>query len=216
MPIAEIIKEIDAYLSRLQRARDLLLAPMMEPQPKRMHRHKRKINIGRKSAPAFSSRSELHANRSRAKRAASQGNRAKKLTSVPPVRRSAVRKAARPEQSQSAAIESAVQSTVTPPQIVNKEVPASKRQIPSTRSARRTTATPAIRTKLKETKPAIALAGPMTSKIVVVSAEQARQERERATQPQVRRPRPPSTGLSGKLAFEALFNDAPDPSKDFQ
>ncbi len=95
----------------------------------------------------------------------------------------------------------------------NKDVLGSKRQIPSTQTVRRTGATPAIRTKLEKSKPAIALASSTTPKIVVVSAEQARLERERAKQPHVRRPRLPSTGLSGKQAFEALFTDTPDPSE---
>jgi hypothetical protein len=54
-------------------------------------------------------------------------------------------------------------------------------------------------------KAAIALAGPVNSKIVVVPAEQVRRERERVAHPQVRQPRAPAFGLTGKLAFEALF-----------
>ena len=54
-------------------------------------------------------------------------------------------------------------------------------------------------------KPAIALAGPRGARIVVVPAEQVRRERERAAQPEVRRPRVPISGLTGRLAFEALF-----------
>lgn len=50
-----------------------------------------------------------------------------------------------------------------------------------------------------------ALAGPVNSKIVVVPAEQVRRERERAAHPEVRRPGVPASGLTGRLAFEALF-----------
>jgi hypothetical protein len=42
-------------------------------------------------------------------------------------------------------------------------------------------------------------------KIVVVPAEQVRREREQAAQPEVRRVRVPASGLTGRLAFEALF-----------
>jgi hypothetical protein len=66
---------------------------------------------------------------------------------------------------------------------------------------------------LENSKPAIALGGPVHSRIVVVSAEQAQRELERAAQSEVRRPRVPATGLTGKLAFEALFNDGGDTSK---
>jgi len=54
-------------------------------------------------------------------------------------------------------------------------------------------------------KPAIALAGPAGARIVVVSAEQVRREREKAAQAKVERPRVLGTGLTGRLAFEALF-----------
>ena len=63
-------------------------------------------------------------------------------------------------------------------------------------------------------KPAIALAGPMNAKIVVVSAAQAQREREEATRPLPQKPRVPANGLSGRRAFEALFGDLNDASKN--
>ena len=60
-------------------------------------------------------------------------------------------------------------------------------------------------TKPDAAKPAIALAGPRGAKIVVVPAEQVRREREQAAQPKVQRPRVLGAGLTGRLAFEALF-----------
>jgi hypothetical protein len=62
-------------------------------------------------------------------------------------------------------------------------------------------------------KPAIALAGPMNTKVVVVSAEQARKEREQAAVPAIPRPRRSLSGLSGRLAFEALFEHGTKRSK---
>jgi hypothetical protein len=75
----------------------------------------------------------------------------------------------------------------------------------SIRSVRLRTSKSKAGTTPDAAKPAIALAGPAGAKIVVVPAEQVRRERERAAQPEVRRPRVPSSGLTGRLAFEALF-----------
>jgi hypothetical protein len=60
-------------------------------------------------------------------------------------------------------------------------------------------------TKPDAAKPAIALAGPAGARIVVVPAEQVRREREQALQRRVPRPRVRGAGLTGRLAFEALF-----------
>ncbi|HEY3705800.1 MAG TPA: hypothetical protein VGL22_12100 [Terracidiphilus sp.] len=59
-------------------------------------------------------------------------------------------------------------------------------------------------------KAAVALGGATGPKIVVVSAEQAEREREKAAHPVVRRPRPAGSGLTGKLAFDALFRNDGD------
>jgi hypothetical protein len=72
-------------------------------------------------------------------------------------------------------------------------------------SGHRRIAKPASGDKPVAIKPAIALAGPTNAKIVVVSAEQVQREREQASHPAVPRPRLPSNGRTGKLAFEALF-----------
>lgn len=63
-------------------------------------------------------------------------------------------------------------------------------------------------------KPAIALSSSM-NRIVVVAPEQLQRERDRGqtVAAAVQRPRVPSTGLTGRLAFEALFKDTIDPSK---
>jgi hypothetical protein len=69
-----------------------------------------------------------------------------------------------------------------------------------------------VRISPEPAKPAIALAGPTNARIVVVSADQVQRERAQAAQPVERRPRKAASGLSGKLAFEALFTDPIDPS----
>ena len=71
----------------------------------------------------------------------------------------------------------------------------------------------AFGTTLEYSKPAIALAGRVHSKIVVVSAEQVQRERERAAQPAVQYTRVPGNSLTGRAAFEALFKDGSNTSK---
>ncbi len=87
--------------------------------------------------------------------------------------------------------------------IVKKLPPRGLRAL--VRSVRHRTPKPALEPKPDPAKPAIALAGPQGAKIVVVPAEQVRREGEEAAQPEVRRPRVPASGLTGRLAFEALF-----------
>lgn len=47
----------------------------------------------------------------------------------------------------------------------------------------------------------------MSSRVLVVPAEDVKRERDRAAHSEVRRPRVPATGLTGRLAFEALFKN---------
>ena len=88
--------------------------------------------------------------------------------------------------------------------VVIKRLP-SKRSRTSIRSVRHRTPKSNAGATPDAAKPAIALAAPRGAKIVVVPAEQVRRDRERAAQPEVQRPRVPSSGLTGRLAFEALF-----------
>jgi hypothetical protein len=91
-----------------------------------------------------------------------------------------------------------------PLSVVIKKLP-SKGPSTAVRSVRHRTPKPAAGTKPEGPKPAIALAGPMSARIVVVPAEQVRREREQAAHPEPKRPRPRRSGLTGRLAFEALF-----------
>ena len=93
-------------------------------------------------------------------------------------------------------------------------LPASRR-ISSIRPVRHRAPKSALDVKRAEIKPAITLAGPTNTKIVVVSADQVQRERAQAAQPAVRRPRIAASGLSGSLAFEALFEDPTDPSNGY-
>jgi hypothetical protein len=53
MAILEIIDEIDAYLSRLRQARELLLDGRTKTLQKRVHRRKKKVAPGPADHPAF-------------------------------------------------------------------------------------------------------------------------------------------------------------------
>lgn len=197
MPIVEIIAEIDTYLFRLRQARKLLLDRRMESQPK--------------SVPRKAGGTDSHAGRHRGD---AHGSRSKQAGASPKT------VAKRPESDAQVPIPTTAASVVatteqpTVPQperaivqsIVVTRVPA-RRRTGSVGSKRDRTPKPDSGAKPDPIKPAIALAGPVRTKIVVVSPEQKQREREQAANPQVQRPRTPISGLSGRRAFEALFPD---------
>jgi len=208
MTIAEIINEIDAYLLCLRHARDLLLAPMTEARRERESRRKTAVKASKPGRP-LSSKPRIRENKSRFDPMVAPATTPRQ--NVDPdsqVRGSVGPQAAVPEQPPVAVTAQKPQQDVT-----IERLPSSYRQRSSTRTVRRPVTKRALGTILENSKPAIALANPAHSKIVVVSAEQAQRERERAAKSESRRPRLPATGLTGKLAFEALFNDGNDTSK---
>lgn len=207
MPIADIINEIDAHLSRLCQARELLSGGMAKAAKKKLPRRKRKVLV-RQVDPAFSTTRRSDKNKSRSKSSIDHpkgqkelGNAAAQVSSAAPLQASHTE-----------------QSTIVEPQPTTQQsvlitrLP-SRRRFNPTRSVRHRTAKAVSGTNKDGVKPAIALAGRMDTKVVVVSAEQARREREQAAQPAVRRPSRPISSLSGKSAFEALFGDAGDRPK---
>lgn len=203
MAIAEIINEIDAYLFRLRNARELLRAPITQAPHKNEPRRQKAVKASKTVRP-FSRKPRIRENKSRFDRIVAPAKTPKqRVDSVSRVRGSVVVAKQPP---------AAVSAQKSQQDVRIERLPASDRRIRSPRTERRPVSKRAFATTL-ETKPAIALAGPVHSKIVVVSAEQAQRERERAAQSEVRRPRVPATGLTGKLAFEALFNDGSDASK---
>lgn len=206
MSIAEIINEIDVYLARLRNARDLLKAPVKEVRRKSEPRRKRSIRA-KKTDRSVSSKPRVRENESRLDRMVPPVTPSRqRVDSLSRVRGSVAPKAA--------ASEPPVVVPVQKQQDIRIErLPAPNRQIRSTRTERRPVTKRASGATLEYPKPAIALAGPAHSKIVVVSAEQAQREREQAAQSSVRRPRAPRTGLTGKAAFEALFDDDSDTSE---
>jgi hypothetical protein len=199
MPITEIINEIDAYLSRLRQARELLLGQRTEAALKRLPRRKRKI------APAKADRASSRSRRTTKNKSRSdhpvvhlkRGTEGAEISAQVPI--SATQHASNLEHPPIAQPEGAI-----PEHVVVKRFPP-KAQNTLIRSVRHRTTKSNPGTKPDAAKPAIALAGPAGAKIVVVPAEQVRREREQAAQPEVRRPRVPASGLTGRLAFEALF-----------
>lgn len=205
MPIAEIIHEIDAYLSRLRQARTLLSEGRAQEPKGRVPGGK---SIARQAKAASSSKRRADEIKSRSNRPVPHLKKIKKrVDSSSPVSSAMVDHSPISKQPQIAEPERPVEQGV-----VITKLPARGR-IRAIKSVRLPAANSVLGAKRNQAKPPIALARPVESKIVVVSAEQARREREQAAPPTVRRPRVPSSGLSGRLAFDALFNDEPDPSK---
>jgi hypothetical protein len=198
MPLAEIIDEIDAYLSRLRQARELLLDRRTEAPKKRAPRRKRVTP--RQADPASSRSRRAGKNKSRSNHpVAHLKRRTERVEISARVAISATQHASDLEQPAIAQPERSIPQTV-----VVKRFP-SKAPNTSIRSVHPRTPKSNAGTTPDGAKPAIALAGPAGAKIVVVPAEQVRRERERAAQPEIRRPRVPASGLTGRLAFEALF-----------
>ena len=219
MPVTEIVQQIDAYLLSLRQARDLLLTPAVEPIRKSppLRKHRGKIEKAAAAAP-----SRL---RARKLDTPAVAKRARRKTEEKTVVTESVSRAANPvirrepisKKRQSESAELAPQETLAAQAVLKSETPIAQGRTPVrvVRPAPRRVSKPAVRSKVEADKPAIALAGSMHSRIVVVSAEEARRERDRTTaQAEVKRPRLPSSGLSGRVAFEALFNDVNDSAKN--
>lgn len=198
MPIADIVREIDAYLLCLREARDLLSTPVPVTRPERANLGKKKVKR-KKTAPAVSSRPRIQKSKSRSNGVV---RRRKKVEArVDPDPSPLARPAADAEQSPVAATPLALQGTV------EKEVSSKNKQNRPTTFRHRRRVRQTLETKPEKVKPATVLAVGMSSRVVVVSAEELKRERELAANPEVRRPRLPAAGLSGRLAFEALFKD---------
>jgi hypothetical protein len=199
MPIAEILNEIDACLSRLRQARELLLDQQMKAPPKKVTHVKRKV-IPRRPDPASSRTRRAYKNKSRSNHPMAHLKKETERIEISAQIPSAItHPATRLEQPAIAPPEPTI-----PQSVVTTRIP-SKGFRTSISSVRLRTSKSNPGTKPDAAKPAIALAGAAGAKIVVVPAEQVRREREQATRPEVRRSRVPASGLTGRLAFEALF-----------
>jgi hypothetical protein len=211
MPMLDIINQIDAYLSSLGLARELLSKSLAGPQRKGVVKKRKKA---KKTGPVVSTKSRVRTT-----------SRAKILTA--PRTGAKTRKASVANIPGSPAPQ--VEALAPLPMAISRTVPESLRlpnvdrvRLPyrGPRSAIRPSHTrnskasePTPRASLGSAKPAIALAGPVNSKIVVVSAEQARRDRERAVPSEIQPRSILGSGLTGRPAFEALFRDKSDRSR---
>jgi len=207
MAIADIIKEIDAYVLSLRHARELLAPQTPEAGHKESDDRNRKLNA-KKRAPALSSKPRIPENKSRVSHPPTlRSILDKPVESVPRMHESLARQAAKSGQPVIAPAD------LAPPQNGHQEVLSSVATNASIKPVRSTHVKPALGTRANHVKPAVALAGSMNSRIVVVSAQEVQRERDQAAQSQVRRPRVPSVGQTGRRAFEALFRDENEPLK---
>lgn len=207
MPIAEIIHEIDAYLSRLRQARELLSGRMTKV-PKEKHAPRKKKAPVKHVNPVSSTPRPVGGNKTRSNRPVEHRKEQKSLGGLATQVSGAVSvQTVNPEQ-----LAKVEPERIIPQDVVITRVPASRRNR-SFRPVGHRTAQRASRTNSGPAQPAIALSGPTNPRIVVVSADQVQRERAQAAQPVIRRPRIASSGLSGRRAFEALFADSTDPSK---
>jgi hypothetical protein len=207
MPIAEIIHEIDAYLSRLRQARELLSGRLTEAPQTELPGHRKKALV-RRPRPAPPATPQAGGNKSQSNRPVVHQKEKNRIDEpAAKVSSAVIPKPAHSEQSATVQPEN-----TTPQNVAITRLPASRR-IRSFGSVDHRTANRTIHTKPASIQPAIALAGPTNARIVVVSADQIQRERAQAAQPAIRRPRIAVSGLSGRRAFEALFADASDSSK---
>lgn len=199
MPLAEIIREIDACLLFLRQARDLLSVPLTEARRERKPLDKKKVKV-RKTALAASSNPRISKKTFRSNPLVRGEKMAEeRVDSVSEVRGQKAHQATNPEPPLIAVMAS--------PRTVETGKRPSGEQRPPTLSMRRQTAPRPLGAKARNIKPAGALTNSMSSKIVVLSAEEAKHARERAAHSEVQRPPVHTSGRTGRLAFEALFKD---------
>ena len=207
MPIAEIIHEIDAYLSRLREARELLSGRMTKA-PKAIPSRRNKKALVKRADPVSSITRRPGGNKTPSDRPVAHQKGQKRLGDP-------ARRVSRPLSLQTTNTEQSAKvkpERAIPQSVAITRLPASRR-IRSFRSVGHRTAKRTSRINPEPVQPAVAIAGRTNTRIVVVSADQVQRERAQAAQPVLRRPRIASSGLSGRLAFEALFADPTDPSK---
>jgi hypothetical protein len=206
MTIAEIIHAIDAYLSRLRQARELLSGRMTRVPQGKLPRRKKKASVKRADPATFTPR-RVRPNKTQSnhtvqhrKEQKSQGGPATLVSGAVSVQTVIPEQLAKVEPER-----------IIPQDVVITRLPASRRNR-SFRPVSHRAEKRASRTNSGPVQPAIALAGRTNPRIVVVSPDQVRREWAQAVQPVLQRPRIVSSGLSGRRAFEALFADSTDPS----
>ena len=195
MAINEIIKQIDAYLALLRRAREILSGEGEKELVAGIARPGR-------STRASSQKLAVPSGKSAVRSAPTRRNSAKGRTSSKNPAFSGVQaQAPLPEMldpGPRAVLNSDGSDSST---VIVKRLPARHRVNANQPSAHRS-----IKAGKQDSGRPTSLSSGMGSRIVVISAEQARLERERLEKPAVLRPRSLGSGSTGRLAFEALFS----------
>ena len=209
MPTLDIINQIDVYLSSLRLARDILSKSLAGPRGKVA----KKMKKAKKTGPVVSTKSSVRKTSRTKVLPAPQTGAKTRVDSVASIPSSPA-----PQVEALAPLPTATSTTV-PESLPLPNVDRGRLAYRGPRSAIRPSHTrnlrasePRSRASLESTKPTIVLAAPVNSKIVVVSAEQARRDRERAVPSEAQPRMIRRSGLTGRLAFEALFRDTSDRS----
>ena len=198
MTMLDIISQIDAYLSRLHLARDILARSLPDPPAKR----KVKTSTSKRTGPVASTEAQHPASlQSKFRRSPRTGAR-KRAVSVLSIPSSPPQAENIPENSALPVVNTERLPSLPNINIVRIPYRGSKGSI-------RTSHTRGLKVS-EPTHGTGALVGSVNSKIVVVSPEQARKEHERIAQPEIRPRAVYKSGLSGRVAFESLFKDTSD------
>jgi hypothetical protein len=202
--MAEIINDIDEYLLRLNRARDLLAGSTMTAQRSQARSRKTAISSGKRvrATRNVPPRSEMKL---------PVGIRTRKA-------KPASEKLSRSRNGVSVTVE--VAERIEPDPLAPERAPHQVEQARSVQkeSARVTPRRRSARQKKTPTKtdtspkPATASRRPVPTGWIVVSAEEARRQREPQERLAQARSATPSRGLTGRRAFEALFGDTSESS----
>jgi hypothetical protein len=197
----DIINQIDAYLTRLRLARDILAKSLPDSPAKR--KRKTRTVVSAKAQRSASSRSKVL-----------RGSRTSAQKPAVPVEHIPISPTAPVE---NVASLSDLVSIIVPegpalPNANTERLPSvpdiNIQRLPYRRP--RGSLKPAYTRSLRVSEPTHstgALVGSVNSKIVVVSPEQARKERERTSQIEIQPRGAFKSGLTGRLAFESLFKD---------
>lgn len=194
----DIISQIDAYLSRLHLARDILARSLPDPPAKR----KVKTSTSKRTGPVASTEAQHPASlQSKFRRSPRTGAR-KRVVSVLSIPSS-------PPQAENIPENSAVPGVNTERLPSLPDINIVRLPYRGPRGFIRTSHTRGLKVS-EPTHGTGPLVGSVNSKIVVVSPEQARKEHERIAQPEIRPRAVYKSGVSGRVAFESLFKDTSD------
>ena len=208
----DIISQIDAYLSRLHLARDILAKSLPDPPAK----GRVKKSTSKKASPVVSTKAQHPASSRSQFRGSPRIGAQKRVVSVVHIPSSPT-----PQAEDGAPLADLVSKAVPE----NPTLPGANTEqrpfLPNINILRIPYKGPrgSIRTSLtrglKVSEPTHgtgALVGSVNSKIVVVPPEQARKEHGRIAQPEIQPRAVFKSGLTGRAAFESLFKDTSDRS----